>query len=134
METKRQNVFEKIHNFTLIIKKELGEIPKERLKFLVQRLANWQHKSKAEKKKIKLPKEAVMLLEVMLRSKCNPSTVYRWILLEESSLEIKEQLQAGAVSLRNASKLKKSLRGQLAINENQLRNMVLFEIDRYIEV
>ena len=134
MKDYQENVFTKLEKFMLIIKKELGDLSKEDLKKNIQRLANWQYKSKQEKKKIKLSKDSVIIYEIMLKHKFSPSTVYRWFLLEESPTEIKEQLGAQTISLRTASTLKKTKKGQLAVNEKQLRDMILFEIDRYIEV
>lgn len=130
----RESIFEKLEEVKKILSVVNEQIQPEEIKQCIQQLANWQYKSKKEKKKIRLSKESVIIYEILIKHSFSPSTVYRWLLLEETSLELTEQLQKRKISQRNASKLKKSQRNQLNVNEKELRDMILFELDRYIEV
>lgn len=134
MNNKKGKMFEQLSKLKGLLKTELKEYASTELKSSVQRLANWQYKSKKEKKEIKLTKEDAIIFDFLLKYKYNPSTVYRWLLLEESPKELQEQLILGTISLRDASKLKKTSKNELAVDEKKLRNMVLACVEQFIEV
>lgn len=127
----KMTVFHKLQEIKELVKKNL-DLPEEALKPMVQRLANRWHYKKDRKKGDKLTKEEAMLYELLIMNSYNPSTIYRWLLLEETPTEIREKLRDKNISQRQASKCKMEFRNMLNTTEQDLMEEIKDCVKRYI--
>lgn len=103
------------------------------IKHSCQRLANnWQYKSPAERKKIRLSEDDVKVYEFLIEHNYKPTTVYKWLLLYLSHPEVKSKLEGKKVSQRNAFRLKKHFRSAMKQDEEALSKHLIELVRRYI--
>lgn len=123
------NVFAKLAN----VKRLLKGCPlesQEELHGCLMRLSKWHYAK--DKKKIKLTEKDSAVYELLITNGYNPSTVYRWFLLEKSPLEIRQKIITRQISQRQASKEKKIVNSLASTTQQDLINEIMDCVNRYI--
>ena len=128
----KMTIFHKLQEIKDLVNKNL-DLPEEALKPMIQRLANRWHYKKDRKKGDKLTKEETMLYELLVMNCYSPSTVYRWLLLEETPAELRNRLRNKNISQRQASKAKMQFRHMLNTTEQDLMEEIKDCVRKYIE-
>ncbi|MFH1591173.1 MAG: hypothetical protein ABIC95_04565, partial [archaeon] len=95
------NVLEKVRKVKVLIEKELGLDEAALLKLLSKLSNKWQYR-KNKRRGIALDKEELALYDLLVRNCYNPSTVYKWLLLERSPDDIKHKLKEGLIGVKDA--------------------------------
>ena len=127
------NIFRKVKELKEGVAKEFPRLTEKELKQIVQKLANkWHYKSSKERKKVKLTEIEGWVYSFLISRKYNPSTVYRWLLLKETPLSLREQLRNKEISQREASKVKREVKFIFNVTEKDIVRDVIDSIDKYI--
>ncbi|MBT4824351.1 hypothetical protein HON88_04075 [Candidatus Woesearchaeota archaeon] len=127
-------IFTKLEKLRKIIKNSLEDnIDDVEFKRIIQKLANRWHYKKDRRKGDKLTDLEFKFYEILLSNCYNPSTVYRWLLLEETPPEIRTQIKEFNISLRKASKYKMEYRNLLNTTEQELLEEIKDSVRKYIE-
>jgi len=123
------NVFEKADKVCKIVESELKVCRNDFFRVVGRLVNNWHQKSR---RGVKLSKVEVMVYELLLRKKYNPSTVYRWLLVTSAPSEVRDKLKMGKISIREALQLRNKLRQQFSTNDEQFKKEVIWHIEEYI--
>jgi len=126
------DVFEKVENLKELIKRNVGKFSDDELYKIIEKLGNRWHYPNKRKKGLTLTNQETTIYELLLNHKINPSTAYKWLLVDRAPADIRFKVRSGVLSIRDALKSRKRMHGVGTTSERQLIRMVKDSFERYI--
>jgi len=90
-----------------LVQKDLPQLSSVQLLKPLSRIAHYHYG-----RKVKLSLNDTLLIDLLKKNRLNPHTVYRWFLLEYAPDDVKLLLSEEKISLKDAQKQSKVLRGE----------------------
>jgi len=125
------NVFEKLRRVRELVSSVYPELGVAELAGVVEFLANNWHGNK-RKRGVKLSQQQLTVYELLMSNSYNPTTVYRWLLLANSPHEIREQVSANKLSVRDALKARRKQKRLLSTSEEEFIDAVIKCVRMYV--
>ncbi len=121
------NVFSKVKQVRLLVRRYYGDMPPEELVYSVRQCAKWHYN-----KKKPISEDNARVYEILLKNGYNPDTVYKWFLLVTSPMDVKQKLACKKISQRDAFKEKNDFKELLSLSEQDLIHDIVDCMRRYV--
>lgn len=99
----RQTIFEKAEKLMELVREEIPDIDRHRIRSACGRVSN--HYAYNNNKKYKPSKEEVKVYDVLTRNDISPAQAYKWLLLYDAPAHVKALLRQKKISIKTAFKI-----------------------------
>ena len=126
------DVFEKVDNLKKIVFRNIRKLSDDELYKIMEKLGNRWHYPNKRKKGLTLSDDETAVYELLLNHKINPSTAYKWLLVDRAPSDIRFKVRSGVMGIREALKARKRLQRLGSAPERQLIRMIKDSFERYL--
>lgn len=126
------DVFDKVEHLKNLIERNVRKFSDDELYKIVEKLGNRWHYPNKRKKGLTLTDDETSVYQLLIDHKINPSTAYKWLLVDRAPADIRFKVRSGVIGIREALKSRKRMQGVGSTTERQFIRMIKDSFERYL--